>query len=215
MTDPTLPGKTPVLSSLPSQGRRRWLAGALGAVAAPWAGSTLATVAPGSPEAMAARLRQGGVVLALRHALAPGTFDPPQFKLGDCSTQRNLSAEGREQARRLGAWLSAQGLQPAAVRSSPWCRCMDTATLAFGQAQPWEALASPVGSPETTTAERLQALRAALAEASRQNGRFAVWVTHMFVLADLTGANTASGEGLVLQANAAGQPVVLGRLVLG
>lgn len=189
-------------------------AGALGTLAGltsgPWPGSAMA-----AGDDTAALLRRGGVVVAFRHALAPGTFDPPHFKLGDCRTQRNLSAEGREQARRLGAWFAAQGLRPDAVRSSPWCRCMDTAMLAFGAAQPWEALASPVGSPETTTAERLALLRTALVEAAQRPGRFAVWVTHMFVLADLAGANTASGEGLVLQADAAGQPVVRGRLVMG
>ena len=56
------------------------------------------------PDADAA-LRAGGLVLAFRHAIAPGTFDPPQFKLGDCTTQRNLSDEGREQARRIGVWF--------------------------------------------------------------------------------------------------------------
>jgi phosphohistidine phosphatase SixA len=193
--------------------RRRVLqAGALctlaGVATSPLLGHALAA----SNDPAAALLRRGGVVVAFRHALAPGTFDPPHFKLGDCGTQRNLSAEGREQARRMGAWFAAQGLRPDSVRSSPWCRCMDTATLAFGAAQPWEALASPVGSVEATTVDRLDALRSALVEAKRQKGRFAVWVTHMFVLADLVGANTASGEGLVLQADAAGKPVVLARL---
>ena len=156
------------------------------------------------------------MVVAFRHALAPGTFDPPHFKLGDCATQRNLSAEGRAQALRLGAWFAAQGLQrPESVRSSPWCRCMETATLAFGAAQAWPALASPVGSPETTTSDRLDLLRQALMQATRQPGRFAVWVTHMFVLTDLTGVHTSSGEGLVLRADAAGKPVVLGRWLVG
>jgi len=140
-------------------------AGALGTLAgltaSPWLGSAMA-----SGDDVAALLRRGVVVVAFRHALAPGTFDPPHFKLGDCRTQRNLSAEGRDQARRLGAWFAAQGLRPDSVRSSPWCRCMDTATLAFGAAQPWEALASPVGSPETTTADRLALLRTALVEAA-------------------------------------------------
>lgn len=85
-------------------------------------------------------------VLALRHALAPGTFDPPGFRLGDCSMQRNLSDEGRAQARRIGAWFSARALLPARVRSSPWCRCVDTATLAFGAPERWAALGSPRSS---------------------------------------------------------------------
>lgn len=160
----------------------------------------------------AARLREGGVVLALRHALAPGTFDPPQFRLGDCSTQRNLSDEGRAQARRIGAWFKAQGLQPARVRSSPWCRCVDTATLAFGTAETWAALGSPRGASETTNAESLAALRRAVGQASAQRGRFEVWVTHMFVLSDLVGAGTGSGEGLVLKSDAAGAIQVLARL---
>jgi len=53
-----------------------------------------------------ARLAQGGVAIFLRHALAPGFGDPPTFKLGDCSTQRNLSDAGRQQARQIGAALA-------------------------------------------------------------------------------------------------------------
>ena len=161
---------------------------------------------------VAALLRSGGVVLALRHALAPGTFDPPLFKLGDCSTQRNLSDEGRAQAQRTGQWFRARGLQPARVRSSAWCRCVDTATLAFGAAEPWAALGSPRGASEATNAESLAALRRAVVLAGAQRARFEVWVTHMFVLSDLVGTGTGTGEGLVLRADAAGAVQVLARL---
>lgn len=164
------------------------------------------------PGDAAALLRSGGVVLAMRHALAPGTFDPPQFKLGDCSTQRNLSDEGRAQARRIGEWFKARSLQPARVRSSPWCRCVDTARLAFGTADTWAALGSPRGASETTNAESLGALRRAVVQASAQPGRFEVWVTHMFVLSDLVSTNTSSGEGLVLKADATGALQVVARL---
>ena len=164
--------------------------------------------------AIEARLRAGGLVLAFRHALAPGTFDPPGFKLGDCSTQRNLSEEGREQARRIGAWFKARGLQPAAVRSSPWCRCMDTARLAFGRAEAWPALGSPRAGSESSNAESLAQLRAALVQAQQRKDGFEVWVTHMFVLNDLLGENTASGEGLLLDLAADGRPRLLGRLLL-
>jgi phosphohistidine phosphatase SixA len=178
---------------------------------------TAATVAwaPGlRAEDTPALLRAGGLVLALRHALAPGTFDPPQFRLGDCSTQRNLSDEGRAQARRIGQWLATRGLQPSAVRSSPWCRCVDTATLAFGRAEPWAALGSPRAGTEETNADSLRALRQALASATRQSGRFEVWVTHQFVLSDLAGVSTSSGEGLLLRAGNDGATQVLGRLLV-
>jgi len=163
-------------------------------------------------EDVAALLRQGGVVIAFRHALAPGTFDPPGFRPGVCSTQRNLDDAGRAQARRIGEWFKAAGLQPARVRSSPWCRCLDTATLAFGQAEPWAALGSPHGATETTNAESLDALRQAVAAAPR--GRFEAWVTHQFVLSKLVGGGSSSGEGLVLRADAAGVPQVLARMLI-
>jgi phosphohistidine phosphatase SixA len=163
-------------------------------------------------EDVATLLRQGGVVIALRHALAPGTFDPPGFQPGVCSTQRNLSDEGRAQARRIGEWFKAARLQPARVRSSPWCRCLDTATLAFGQVEPWAALGSPRGTAETTHAESLDALRRAVAAVPPQ--RFEAWVTHQFVLTKLVGGGSSSGEGLVLRADAAGAPQVLARMLI-
>jgi hypothetical protein len=70
--------------------------------------------------------------------------------------------------------------------------------LAFGAAQAWDALGSPTGQTAEVRAKRLQVLQAAVAAAARQRGSFEVWVTHMFVIADLTGENTASGGGVLL-----------------
>lgn len=140
-------------------------------------------------------LRAGGVAAAFRHAEAPGTFDPPGFRLGDCGTQRNLDATGRAQARRLGAWFDAQRLLPAAVRSSPWCRCLDTARLAFGdeRVQVWNALGSVrLGDQTAQVAELLAALERIGPR------RFEVWISHQFTLRALAGEGTASGEGLLL-----------------
>lgn len=182
---------------------RRTLLGTAALAGLPrWA--TAAEVAP--------LLREGGVVIAFRHALAPGTFDPPEFRLGDCRTQRNLSDGGRAQARRMGEWFEARRLKPARVRTSPWCRCVDTAQLAFGSAEVWPALGSPRGATEATNAESLRALRAALTDATRQRGRFEAWVTHMFVLSDLAATGSSSGEGLVLRAGPNGAVQVLARL---
>lgn len=159
-------------------------------------------------------LRAGGVVIAFRHALAPGTFDPPGFKVGDCSTQRNLNDEGRAQAKRIGEWFAQRSLKPRRVRSSPWCRCIDTATLAFGTPEIDATLGSPRGYSEATNAESLRALRRSLVAASKRSAGFEVWVTHMFVLSALTGEGSSSGEGLVLRARANGEPEVLARLTV-
>ncbi len=162
-----------------------------------------------------AALRMGGVVIAFRHAIAPGTFDPPGFVLGDCATQRNLSEQGRAQALRIGAWFKARSLQPSRIRNSPWCRCADTARLAFGVQESWAALASPVAGTETTNQASLEQLRKSVSAVKQLNkGGFEVWVTHMFVLSDLVQTPTASGEGLVLQADNKGVVRVLARLTV-
>lgn len=176
----------------------------IGASVWPWAAR--------ADDKVAARLAAGGVVIAFRHALAPGTFDPPGFRLDDCGTQRNLSGEGRAQAQRIGAWFRERRLVPAAVRSSPWCRCVDTARLAFDRAEAWPALGSPRAGTESVNEAALRALRMALAKATQQRGRFEVWVTHQFVLTALVGGSVASGEGLVLAAAREGKPELLARL---
>lgn len=84
-------------------------------------------------EQAAGRLGGGGFVLMMRHAQTePGIGDPPGFRIGDCATQRLLSAAGREQARRAGEAMRAAGIRIGEVLSSEWCRCQDTARLAFG-----------------------------------------------------------------------------------
>lgn len=168
-----------------------------------------------SGEALAQALRSSppaGSVLMLRHALAPGTFDPPGFKPGDCATQRNLSDEGRRQARQLGAWLAARQLRPTRVRSSPWCRCLETARLAFGdRVEPWAALGSPHAGKEEAKVQALAQLREGLAGVATRRAGFEVWVTHMFVFSALLGEGAGSGEGALLGLGEAGAPRVIVR----
>jgi hypothetical protein len=154
-----------------------------------------------------------GGVLMLRHALAPGTFDPPGFKLGDCATQRNLSDEGRRQARQIGAWFATRQWRPTQVRSSPWCRCLETARLAFGdRVEPWSALGSPRAGDETTNAQALAQLREGLATVVKRGAGFEVWVTHQFVFSALLGEGAGSGEGALLGLGEAGAPRVIVRV---
>ena len=154
---------------------------------------------------LAAALREGGVALLLRHARTePGTGDPPGFRLEACGTQRNLSEAGREQSRRIGRWFAQQGLAPAAVRSSRWCRCLDTARLAFGAAQPWPALDSFFGDPGAAPG-RSAALREALA--AIPGGRFEVWVTHQVNITAFSGEMPAMGEALAVAAGREGPTI--------
>lgn len=103
-------------------------------------------------------LRDGGVAI-IRHTRAPGGGDPANFTLGDCTTQRNLSAEGRDQARRMGDMIRARGVGVGQVLHSRWCRARDTAELAFpGQTKPEPALDSffqdRANGPDQTAATR-------------------------------------------------------------
>ncbi len=181
--------------------RRRQLLLWTPALAVPAAGRAAEDNAP-----LAAALRRGGVAVLLRHAVTePGVGDPPGFRAGVCSTQRQLSAQGREQARRIGAWFARHGLQPAAVRSSAWCRCLDTAQLAFGIAQPWPPLDSFFERRDAEPAQTA-ALRQALAGLAA--GRFEVWVTHQVNISALTGQTPAMGEMIVAAGGADGVRVI-------
>lgn len=159
-------------------------------------------------DAVLAHLHEPGTVLLLRHALAPGTGDPPGFTLDDCSTQRNLSSAGREQAMALGDRLRASGISEARVFSSRWCRCLETAELLeVGEVQPDPALDSffqrrAEGPGRTAAAqERIRSLAP---------GPPVVMVTHQVNISALTGQFTASGAGVVIRMVPEGEPEVLG-----
>jgi broad specificity phosphatase PhoE len=149
---------------------------------------------------------KSGTAVLFRHALAPGVGDPPGFLLGDCSTQRNLSDEGRAQARRLGKAFTAQSIRVGAVWSSLWCRTRETADIAFPQRrldQP--AFNSFFGQPDAAP-EQTQAARALLSQ-WRGPGVLVV-VTHQVNITALTGVVPASGEGVVVRPTAQGLEVV-------
>lgn len=147
-------------------------------------------------------------VLVLRHATTdPGIGDPEGFQLDRCATQRNLSPAGRDEARAVGRRLRARGWMPRVIRSSRWCRCLDTAALiADGldsalRPEPWPALDSFFGAAASRDAQTAR-LRARLATL-REPG-FELWVTHQVNISALTGRATAMGEGLWLAPAASG-----------
>ena len=77
------------------------------------------------------QLEDGGKLIFIRHAYAPGSGDPDNFNLNDCSTQRNLSKEGKKQAKYIGEFFKNKKIKVDKVLSSEWCRCKETAVIAF------------------------------------------------------------------------------------
>ena len=77
------------------------------------------------------QLEEGGKLIFIRHAYAPGGGDPHNFNLNDCSTQRNLNNEGRKQAKYIGEFFKKNKIKIDKVLSSEWCRCKETARIAF------------------------------------------------------------------------------------
>ncbi|QSP96512.1 histidine phosphatase family protein [Marinobacter salinisoli] len=153
-------------------------------------------VADESDQAAWAALRNGEAVLMMRHALAPGTGDPANFQLGDCSTQRNLNDEGRAQARSWKPFLAEQGIAEVRLYASQWCRCMDTAReMAMGEVTPLPPINSFFRNRSDgpgQTRETIEAVNAMPA------GAPVVLVSHQVNITGLTGVYPASNEGVIL-----------------
>ncbi|MCO7229877.1 histidine phosphatase family protein [Halomonas sp. CnH100-B] len=154
-------------------------------------------------------LQEGGLVILMRHSLAPGIGDPPGFVLEACETQRNLSSEGRAHAVAAGQALRERGVAIDAVYSSEWCRALETAELM--------ALGSVVPAPWLNSFFRGRGDQVAITQAARE--RMAGWqgpgnmllVTHQVNITALTGGGVSSGEMVVVRPQEEGFTVV-GRL---
>ncbi len=157
-------------------------------------------------------LRAGGHVALMRHTDAPGGVgDPPGFRIDDCTTQRNLSAKGRADAARIGERLKSEGIAVERIVSSPWCRCMDTATLL----QLGPVAAEPTFGNVVVLSDQRQSLTAgarAVIDQWAGSGILLV-VIHGANIAALTGISPASGEIVVVRKGSGGGESV-GRLLL-
>jgi len=160
------------------------------------------------------RLNAGGHILMIRHALAPGNGDPPNFKIGDCATQRNLDDTGRDQARGIGVWLRKNGVTSARIYSSQWCRCLETARLLnLGPVQELAAL----NSFYERTQDRGPNLKALNDFISQQpvKGELIILVTHFVTIAGIAGTGVSSGEGVLLTLHNEAPYTIVGRLDFG
>jgi phosphohistidine phosphatase SixA len=147
------------------------------------------------PKAMAAENRS--LLLLLRHAYAPGVGDPANFDVTDCTTQRNLDAQGRQQSQQIGAQIRSLGLQPSQIWTSQWCRSSETATLTgLGEVKPLTALNSFFRNPADGPAQ-IKKLRDFIANLDPKGGPY-LMVSHQVVVSGLTNQWVNSGDGVWL-----------------
>jgi phosphohistidine phosphatase SixA len=144
-----------------------------------------------------ALLQSGEHVAVMRHSTAPGSDDPPNFRIGDCSTQRNLSDGGRDLAAEIGEKLRANGVQNAVVASSEWCRCMETAALLnVGDVEALPALNSLINY----YGQRNQMTSDVHSWIAQQDLRQpTILVTHQINISALTRSGAGEGDILILK----------------
>lgn len=161
-------------------------------------------------DALWARLKGGDQVVLIRHAsTTPGVGDPTGFRLDDCATQRNLTEAGRDESRRLGAAFKARAIPVGRVLSSRWCRCLETARLAFGSAEPWEPLSS-LFADRSRQSEQTRAFRALAGE--KRGGGNTILVTHGANVLTFVGVSPAPGEMVIVTPQGNGTFTLAGRL---
>ena len=152
-----------------------------------------------------------GYVLLLRHALAPGVGDPDNFKLDDCSTQRNLSAQGREDAKAIGQWIKRREIKIAQVQSSRWCRAKESAQLLnLGKVNLNKNLDSLFQEADALNHIQTKLVRKQIQD-YRQKSGLLILVGHFVNISALTGASVDSGEGVLVRADSKGRIMVVGR----
>ena len=169
-----------------------------------------ASVSVISQEDLIAALRTPGHIGLMRHSTAPGSDDPPNFKLGECSTQRNLSAGGRAQAQAIGARLRQAGLTGVRVVSSQWCRTLDTARLlGIWAVDELHSLNSLLTYPGQSAAMTADARRWIL---SQDPSKPTILVTHQINIGAIVNAYPNEGDIVVVQRTASGELRVLGTI---
>lgn len=157
----------------------------------------LVVVSPAlATEAGWALLRNGGQVVLLHHAFAPGIGDPANFDIDNCATQRNLSDRGEHQARRIGALFGARAAPIDHVETSRFCRCRDTANIAFRDEDVVDNDALDWFPGEEGNDARLERIRDEIRTYSGSGNL--VLVTHGEVIKALVGGTSREGEAVIV-----------------
>ncbi|BDX22023.1 hypothetical protein TUM22923_13440 [Polynucleobacter sp. TUM22923] len=155
---------------------------------------------------LADALKDSQHVLLMRHADAPGYGDPAGYQLNQCATQRNLGDYGRKQAKAIGVWLTAQGVDQAKVFSSAWCRCFDTATfLDKGPVTKEAALGSFFNDMSQSKKQTYDLAKLIAQEQRKYPNTPIIMVTHHVNIQAFTGVVVGSGDMVLVKVDRNGK----------
>ena len=145
-------------------------------------------------------LRKGEKIVFIRHAIAPGSGDPQNFDINNCTTQRNLNYQGIEQSKKIGLFFSKNNIPIDQVLSSEWCRCKDTAELAFKNFKTFNPLNSFFSSRFQKNKEKQMVDLLSYLDkwSSKKN---LILVTHYIVILETLNKAVSSGEIVIVDKN--------------
>ena len=143
---------------------------------------------------------QGGKLIFIRHAYAPGSGDPKNFNLNDCSTQRNLNDSGREQSKNIGKFFSRHNIKFNNIFSSEWCRCKETAIIAFKKFETKKFLNSFYSAQFAKNRKKqIQDFKYFLEKWNKKDNL--IFVTHYVVISEILNYAPSSGEIVIADKN--------------
>ena len=145
-------------------------------------------------------LKKGGNIIFIRHAIAPGNGDPQNFDISNCSTQRNLSKDGELQALKIGKFFKENDIKLTKVLSSEWCRCKDTAKIAFGNYETKNFLNSFYDERFSENKDKQILDFQKFIRNWNKTGNL-VLVTHYVVISEILDLTTSSGEIVITDTN--------------
>ncbi len=146
------------------------------------------------------QLEKGGKLIFIRHAYAPGSGDPDNFNLNDCSTQRNLSKEGKKQAKYIGEFFKNKKIKVDKVLSSEWCRCKETAVIAFSDYKT-ESFLNSFFSDKFRKNKDLQIKNLKSYIDKWDKKKNLIFVTHYVVILEILDYAPSSGEIVISDTN--------------
>ena len=153
-----------------------------------------------SNQSLINELKKGGNLIFIRHAYAPGGGDPNNFDINDCNTQRNLSNSGREQAKNIGIFFKENNIKIENVYSSEWCRCKETALIAFKKFENKNFLNSFFSSKFAENKDlQVKNLRKFIKDFDSDKNL--IFVTDYVVISEILNYSSSSGEIIVSDKN--------------